>query len=120
MLVVRINDTLDAIDEEQELLSFNLVACAVILEQIVCSLTRVMPWGPLMQIYINANPMLQLDHRQGAIQFFVQHLLAALDFLSDPLDCEFLRVPLGRASTSFLIEFFTRLNPGAIVWFQSS
>lgn len=33
MLAICINDTLDVIDEGQSLLSFNLVACAVILEQ---------------------------------------------------------------------------------------
>ena len=99
-----------------------LLLVLLFLSNFVCSLTRVMQWGPLMQIYINANPMLQLEHCQGAIQFFVQHLhlLAALDFSSDPLDCEFLCVLLGRVSSSFLIEFFTHLNPGAVVWFQSS
>jgi len=119
MMAVRINDTLDAIDEEQALLSFNLIACSVILEQFVCSMTRVMQWDPLIQSFIQHNSKLQLDHRQGVIQIFAQHLLAALDFSPAPIDHEFLRVPLGLASASFLTEFFERLNPGAVVWFNA-
>lgn len=39
MLAVRGNDMLDAIDEEQPLLSLHLIACSIFLEQFVCSLT---------------------------------------------------------------------------------
>ena len=116
---VRINDTLDAIEEEQPLLSFNLIACSVILEQFVCSLTRVMQWDPLIQSFIKGNPNLQLDHRQGVLHMFAQHLLAALDFSSRPIEHEFLQVPLGLASSSFLTEFFLRLNPESVVWFNA-
>jgi hypothetical protein len=80
MLAVQVNDTLDAIDEEQALFSFNLLSCGVILEQFVCSLTRVMQWDPLIKSFMDATPNFQPDHRQGVVHMFAQHLLAALDF----------------------------------------
>lgn len=44
------NDTLDAIESEQVLLSFNLTSVGYFFEQYVCSITRVMQWEPLLKV----------------------------------------------------------------------
>lgn len=119
MLAVRVNDTLDAIDEEQALFSFNLMSCGVILEQFVCSLTRIMQWDYLIKSFMADTPDFQPDLRQGTVHMFAQHLLAALDFSSDPMDHEFLNVPVGRASSAMLAAFFTRLSPEHVTWFNA-
>ena len=118
LLAVRINDTLDALEEEQQLLAFNFVSCGAILEQFVCSLTRVMQWDPVLKSEMRSNPSIYADHRQGAVLMFAQHLLGALDFSSHPMDHMFLNVPLGDASSHFLTVFFTSLDPEKTSWFQ--
>ncbi len=119
MLAVRVNDTLDAIDKEQTLFSFNLLSCGVILEQFVCSLSRIMQWDSSIKSFMKATPNFHPDHRQGIVHMFAQHLLAALDFSTDPMDHEFLNVPLGRASSTMLAAYFTRLSPDHVTWFKS-
>ena len=118
-LAVRVNDTLDAIDEEQTLLSFNLISCGVIMEQFVFSLTRVMQWDYFIKSITRSATDIQPDYHQGAVHFFAQHLLAAFDFSSDPIDHEFLNVPLGRASSTILAAYFTRLSPEHVIWFNA-
>jgi hypothetical protein len=108
MLAVRGNDTLDAIDEEQPLHSFHLIACSIFLEQFVCSLTRVMKWDSLIEYCVQSDP--GLDQHQGAVHMFTQFLLGALDFASDPTDHMFLQVPLGRTSLFFLSEYFMNVR----------
>ena len=117
-MAVRINDTIDAIGEEQQLLSFNLISCGVILERFVCGLIQVMKWDPLMTAFIRGNPSERLDRRQGAVQLFAQFLLAALDFSSDPMDHELLGVKLGRTSSSYLKEYFANVSPDKVLWFN--
>lgn len=112
-LAVRINDTLDAIDEEQQLLGFNLVSCGAALEQFVCSLLRIMQCYPAIKSYTGSDATIHVDHREGAVHMFAQHLLGALDFSSDPMDHEFLDVTLG-----FLTVYFTNLDPAKVGWFQ--
>jgi hypothetical protein len=116
-MAVRINDTIDAIGEEQQLLSFNLISCGVILERFVCGLIQVMKWDPLMTAFIRGNPSERLDRRQGAVQLFAQFLLAALDFSSDPMDHELLGVKLGRTSSSYLKEYFASVSRDKVLWF---
>ena len=113
---VRTNDTLDAIDSEQQLLSLNLPACGVLIEAFVCSLGRVLQWGPILEtgsLYIDSQK------RQGYAVLFAQHLLGALDFAHDPFSHEFLNVPMGEASATYMTTFFNRLDPGRVMWFQS-
>jgi hypothetical protein len=116
MFAVRTNDTLDAIEHEQQLMSFNLPSCGVIMEQFVCSLTRILQWEPIIKEIAARD---QNDERQGMAHMFAQYLLGALDFSPDPMDHEMLRVPLGRASSHFLREMFTRLDPKRVSWFQA-
>ncbi|KAG7370956.1 hypothetical protein IV203_019526 [Nitzschia inconspicua] len=119
-LTVRTNDTLDAIDEEQQLLSLNFIPCGAILEQFVCSLVRIMQWDPLIKSMMSrSNRNGGDEHRQGAVHLFALHLLGALDFAADPMDQEFLEVPLGRASSHFLTVFFNNLDPRRAMWFQA-
>lgn len=110
MLAVRANDTLDAIDAEQQLLSLNLISCSIVLEKIVCGLIRV--------VFISGCPGLVLD-RQGAALMIAQHLLGALDFSSDPINHKFHQVPLGLASSVFLTGCYSGINPANVVWFQA-
>ena len=115
---VRVYDTLHSIDEEQQLLSFNLISCGVILEQFVCGLIQAMEWDRLIKALIRENPRDRYDHRQGAVYLFAQFLLAALDFSSDPMDHEHLGVKLGRKSSSYLKEFFASVSPDDVMWFS--
>ena len=108
---VRANDTLDAIEREHKLLSINLPSCAVVLEQFVCSLGRVLQWGPLLSS--------SGDARQAYAIIFAQHLLGALDFAQDPVNHEFLNVPMGLASSSFMSQMFSQLDPARVLWFQA-
>ena len=114
LLVVRINDMMDAMDEEQHLLSFNLISCAVILEQFVCSLTQTMKWDPTI------NSMFKLDHRIGAIYMLAHHLLGALDFSSDPMDHKFLQAPLGRTCSTLLLSYFNEIKDENVAWYIDS
>lgn len=120
VLAVQTNDTLDAIEQEQHLLSLNLVSCGSVLEQFVCSLVRIMQWDPLIKsmtqgYVLNNND----DHRQGAVHLFAQHLLGALDFAADPFHHQFLQVPLGEASSQFLRVYFNNIDPAKVMWFQA-
>lgn len=119
LLAVRTNDTLDAIENEQRLLSFNLPTIGVLLEQFVCSLGRILQWEPILAMHVapfvsdGANLK-----RQGFVYLFAQYLLGALDFAQDPYSYVFLRVPLVEASTHFMNEMFNRLEPQRCMWFQ--
>jgi hypothetical protein len=119
LLAVRTNDTLDAIENEQRLLSFNLPTIGVLLEQFVCSLGRILQWEPILathpapSMWDGAN-----FKRQGFVHLFAQYLLGALDFAQDPYSYVFLRVPLVEASAQFMNEMFNRLEPQRCMWFQ--
>ena len=115
---VRINDTLDAIYEEEPLLSFNFLSCAVILEQFVCGLIRIMKWDRMIRSRAE-NPSSQQEHRMGAMHLFAHHVLGALDFSLDPMDHEFCQVPLVRTSSTFLTTFFTEVDPLKVQWFNA-
>ncbi len=116
-LMVNTNDTLDAIDEEQALLSLNLPSCGAIIEQFVNSLGRVLQWEPLLQAGAAQMPGVN-DQRQIFAFLFAQYVLGALDFADDPFGYEFMRVPLGEASSSFMVTYFSKLNPDKALWFQ--
>lgn len=120
ILAVRKNDTLDALQDEQVLLSFNLPTCGALLEQFICSLGRVLQWEPLLAGGVD-DSILGEDKRQGFAVLFAQHLLGALDFSQDPLSFEFLDIPLGEASSSFMTQFFSQfIDPSKVLWFQAT
>jgi hypothetical protein len=83
---------LDAIENEQRLLSFNLPTIGVLLEQFVCSLGRILQWEPILAS--NPAPFMWDGanfKRQGFVYLFAQYLLGALDFAQDPYSYVFLR-----------------------------
>lgn len=102
------NDTLDAIECEQQLYALNLPACGVYLEQFVCSLSRVFQWDPILVSALAQHSSLGMDKRQGVAFMFAQYLLGALDFARDPLNCRFLEIPQGLCSSEFMSLFFNR------------
>lgn len=108
------NDIMDAIDEEQQLLSLNLISCAAILEQFVGGLSQTMNWDPII------NSEFIIDHRIGSIYMLAHHLLGALDFSSDPMDHKFLQVPLGRTSSTLLESYFKQVNVENVSWYIDS
>ena len=70
-LAVRINDTLDAIDDEHRLLAQNLLNWGILMEQFVCSLNRIMQWDEVMESLIAQNgPPPGNDKRPGTV-FYV-------------------------------------------------
>lgn len=113
---MRLNDTLDSIENDQQLLALNLISCAAYLEQFVCSLTRVLQWEPVLK---SGSLIIGEDMRHGFAYLFAQHLLGALDFAQNPMEHEFLGVPLGLASSTFMNGFFERIDPSTVMWFQS-
>jgi len=115
MFAVRTNDTLDHLEHETVLHSINLVSVAYYLEQFVCSLSRVLQWEPHLQPFNESS----LGERQGVAILFAQHLLGALDFARDPMNHEFLGVPMGLAPSSFMVEFFGRIPAKNVLWFQA-
>jgi len=122
-LAVRTNDTLDAIENEVGLLSLNFPAAGAALEQIVCSLGRVLQWEPLLTREIGIEAALlgtEQMKRQGFAYLFAQHVLGALDFAEDPRAYKFLDIFVGEATASFMSEFFSRLGPRMVMWFQAT
>jgi len=117
--VVQMNDTLDAIEKEQQLYALNLPACGVYLEQFVCSLSRVFQWDPILVSAQAQNSALGQDKRQGVAFMFAQYLLGALDFARDPVNVRFLEIPQGLASSEFMSIYFTRIDISQVMWFQA-
>jgi len=119
MFAVRVNDTIDAIGSEQQLLSFNLPTMGILIEQYVCSLSRILQWDQVITSAMAMNPSLGNDKRQGVAHMFAKYLLGTLDFASDPLDSEVLGVPMGRASSHVMSKFFNQLPLSNVLWFPS-
>ena len=126
LFAVRTNDTLDAIEDEQQLLAFHFPSTGVLLEQFVCSLGRILQWEPLLGSRSNmpglgTPPIAGTENmkRQGFAYLFAQFLLGALDFSVDPFSHEFMGVPLGQATATFMSAFFGRLDPSRVRWFQA-
>mmetsp|Transcript_54298 Transcript_54298/g.162487 ORF Transcript_54298/g.162487 Transcript_54298/m.162487 type:complete len:927 (-) Transcript_54298:214-2994(-) len=110
---IRVNDTLDAIDEEQSVLAFNYVECGAQMEQFLCSLSRVLQWDPILS---SARTFRQ-DKRQGFAFLFAQFLLGALDYADDPVDYEFMQCPLVPLTAMFLEKYFSSVSPLLLRWF---
>jgi hypothetical protein len=124
-VAVRTNDTLDHLEDELVFHSVNLLTTAHLLEQYICSITRVLQWDSLIEIFHQST---NLDRRLGFAILFAQHLLGALDFANNPLRHRFTNAPmltkcapdLIMGVTSFLVEFFRRVSPTQVLWFQAS
>jgi hypothetical protein len=114
---VRTNDTLDAVDNEQQLLALNLPVCGVLIDQFVCDLGRHLQWGPLFERI--GNSILHDKKRQECAVLFAQHLLGALDFANDPFGHKFLDVSMGEETATFMSTYFNGLDPGKALWFQA-
>jgi len=114
--IVRSNDTLDAIDYEQHLLSLNLPACGALMEHFVCGLGRAFQWAPHLD---EEYSIPDYEKRPRFSVMFAQHLLGALDFADDPFNHEFLKIPMGKASSIFMSGFFNSIDPACFVWFQA-
>jgi hypothetical protein len=117
LFAVRTNDTLDHLDKEISLLAINFFSAAYYLEQFVCSIGRVLQWENFLKSFQRHGCS---DMRQGFAVLFGQHLLGTLDFARDPMNHEFLDVPLGLASSSFMKGFFERIPPSNVLWFQAT
>eukprot|EP00984_Skeletonema_dohrnii_P016483 scaffold7345_cov137-Skeletonema_dohrnii-CCMP3373.AAC.1 len=123
VVAVHTNDTLDHLEEEIQLHSVNFISTACILEQFVCSITRVLQWDSLLETFKHTT---NLDMRQGFAIIFAQHLLGALDFAQDPLNYEFRNAPMltRQAPTlfhgvcGFLDMYFSNVPPTNVLWFQ--
>ena len=119
-VAVRTNDTLDNLEEELLLHSVNLLSIAHLLEQYICSITRVLQWDSLLEMFKQGT---NLDTRQGFAIIYAQHLLGALDFAHEPLTHKFENVPMLTKCAKdlimgvchFLVEFF----PTQVLWFQA-
>jgi len=113
-VAVRTNDTLDAIDQEQSILSKNLVSCGAYLEQFVCSLSRVLQFDPILSAGVASVHF--NDKRPGFNFLFARFVLGALDF--NPSSYSFLDAPTATVSAAFLTGFFNKVPPHLICWFQ--
>ena len=116
---IQMNDTLDAIEREQQLFALNLPACGVYLEQFVCSLSRIFQWDKILVSAQAQHSALGTDKRPGVAYMFAQYLLGALDFARDPLTLRFLEIPQGLASTEFISIYFNQIDISQIMWFQA-
>jgi len=117
-VAVRVNDTLDAIDEEQVFLSKNLVVFGAHLEQFLCSLSRILQWDSIISVAMTSDARLGQDKRQGFVHFFAQYLLGVLDFSNDPSSHIFLEVPMVEVSVSFMETYFSKISPELLNWFS--
>jgi len=117
-VAVRVNDTLDAIDEEQVFLSKNLVVFGAHLEQFLCSLSRILQWDSIISVAMTSDARLGQDKRQGFVHFFAQYLLGVLDFSNDPSSHIFLEVPMVEVSVSFMETYFLQISPELLNWFS--
>jgi hypothetical protein len=86
------------------------------LEQFVCSLGRVLQWE---NVLLSFKQKSGTNIRQGFAILFAQNLLGSLDFARDPLNHEFLNVPMGIAPASMMEAFFSRIPVINILWFQA-
>ncbi|KAL7543356.1 hypothetical protein ACHAXR_013109 [Thalassiosira sp. AJA248-18] len=114
LFAVRTNDTLDHLEKDLMLLSTNFMSVAYYLEQFVCSLGRILGWESCVKNEPGGTNM-----RQGFAILFAQHLLGALDFSKDPLNYQFLNVPMGICSSSWMKTFFERIPADNVLWFQA-
>lgn len=116
-LTVNTNDTLEAIEDEQTLLSLNLPSFSAVIEQFVNSLGRVLQWEELMEFGVRGRDQ---NHRQAFAFLFAQYLLGAMDFADDPFGYKFLDIPQGQTSSEFMTAFFCKAPTSKLFWFEST
>jgi len=117
LFAVRTNDTLDHLNKDLQLLATNFIPIAYYLEQFVCSLGRIIQWESHLQSFKRQSGT---NLRQGFAILFAQHLLGTLDFAQDPLNYEFLNVPMGLAPSSVMKMFFESIPAENVLWFQAT
>ena len=115
---VRVKDTLDAMEKEQDIMSLNLPSLAAIIEEFVNRLGRFLKWEPLLAMHSKTSGE-ATDKRQNFAYLFAQHVLGALDFADDPYRYEFLQVPLGAAASCCMGPYFGNLDFSRAMWFQA-
>jgi hypothetical protein len=124
-VAVRTNDTLDHLENELVVHSVHMISTAYLLEQYICSISRILQWDSLLETFKQTT---NLDMRQGFAILFAQHLLGALDFAQDPLNHEFENVPMLTKCaptlivgvSSVLSNFFSSVSPEQVLWFQAA
>ena len=116
---VNANDTMDAIKDEQMLMSLNFSVCGVFIEQFVIALGERLQWGSLLKDSYAAGKVGKNDERRAFLFAFAENLLGALDFCDDPFEYTFMDQPLGKASSEFMVDYFTRqMDSSLTLWFQ--
>ncbi len=110
--VARVNDTLDAINKEQQLPS---TSCRAVL---FWNHAFVSWYESQRDSLIMNESYPSQDQPQGEFGgVFAHFLLVALDFSSDPMDYEVFGVKFGHTSSSFVKEYFAGVSPDNVVWF---
>lgn len=126
---VRANDTLDAMEDEQDLLALNLTKVGETLNQFIDFLFKVLEWKPIIDKIVR-----EMDHtggrrmtgakysytpwedenmeRQAQAWMFAERILGALDFMDTPWEVQSL-VRTGAA----LQTFFSRIDPTNVLWY---
>jgi len=113
--------TMRAIQDEHKLMSLNLASCGVIIEEFVIGLGNHLEFESLQNEVWRADSVKQNDQRRSFLFPYAQYLLGALDFADDPLQYEFRDKPLGKASSEFMVNFFTKkIRSSTALWFQPS
>jgi hypothetical protein len=130
--VVRVNDTLDLMDSEEELLSWNLMAVGGILNEFIYVLMDRLDWKRFIDFSVATLPAgerrmdgSRLDPRSfiasdaykeriALVTTFANHLLGPLEFL-DSVE----QHPVLMKTRDCIIEYFSTLDPMAYQYFGS-
>lgn len=116
--IVRVNDTLNAIENERELLSLNLPVCSVLIEQFIYDLGEELQKIPYKDGNTTEKSIAWLENQKNkgynAKLFSLQYLsiLADLDFAHDPSHHQFVSL-----AAKFTAEYFNNLDPRKLMWF---
>lgn len=130
---VRLNDTLDSMENDQRLLATHLVALSEVLGQFLGALFRLLELAPIVDKIVREMPdsirqSRRVDfrrvgansweagddnlRRQTEAYLFAERILGAADFDPNPSNCEILQ-----KAGSWMYEFFSRVHPSRILIF---
>ncbi|CAJ1934011.1 unnamed protein product [Cylindrotheca closterium] len=118
-LAVQTNDTLDAIDNEQQTLALNLSSVGTYLEQFIFELSAVFKWDPILDRSSQEPSDFGLGRRRVVVHMFAQNLLGALDYATDPMELKICEVPQGRTAHAMMTKLL-RIPPREVTWFQAT
>jgi hypothetical protein len=128
---VRVNDTLDALVEEQDLLALNLTSVGDTLNHFIDHLFKILELKPMVDKFVR-----EIDHEGGRrmtgskfvytpwedenaervaqVSIFAEKILGMLDFVDAPLE-----VPaLARTTAVLQMYFSSQVDPSNILWFS--